>query len=188
MENLAGYALEANIGGVDALEANIGGVSMLRGSDGKSAYAYAVEGGYTGTETEFAEKLAQDIPTTLPNPNALTFTGAVTGSYDGSAPLSVEIPSGGLSGSDISLGLTGAAVGQIAKITAVDGTGKPTAWGQADMPDKLPNPNALTFTGAVTGSYDGSTSMAVNIPSAVTDGHINSLIDAQLGVIENGDY
>ena len=31
----------------------------------------------------------------LPNPNALTFTGAVTGSYDGSAPLSVEIPSGG---------------------------------------------------------------------------------------------
>ena len=35
------------------------------------------------------------IPTALPNPNALTFTGAVSGSYDGSAPLSVEIPSGG---------------------------------------------------------------------------------------------
>lgn len=35
------------------------------------------------------------IPDKLPNPNALTFTGAVTGSYDGSAPLSVEIPSGG---------------------------------------------------------------------------------------------
>lgn len=35
------------------------------------------------------------MPTTLPNPHALTFTGAVTGSYDGSAPLSVEIPSGG---------------------------------------------------------------------------------------------
>ena len=28
------------------------------GADGKSAYQYAVEGGYTGTETEFAEKLA----------------------------------------------------------------------------------------------------------------------------------
>ena len=37
----------------------------------------------------------QEMPTTLPNPNPLTFTGAVTGSYDGSAPLSVEIPSGG---------------------------------------------------------------------------------------------
>ena len=35
---------------------------------------------------------AVDIPTTLPNPNALTFTGAVTGSYDGSAPISVNIP------------------------------------------------------------------------------------------------
>ena len=30
------------------------------GADGKSAYQYAVEGGYTGTETEFAEKLAQE--------------------------------------------------------------------------------------------------------------------------------
>lgn len=30
------------------------------GTDGKSAYAYAVEGGYTGTEEEFAAKLAGD--------------------------------------------------------------------------------------------------------------------------------
>ena len=73
----------------------VGGAS---GTDGKSAYQYAVEGGYTGTETEFAAKLAEEMPTTLPNPNALTFTGAVTGSYDGSTPLSVEIPTGGGSG------------------------------------------------------------------------------------------
>ena len=32
------------------------------GADGKSAYQYAVEGGYTGTETEFTAKLAQEIP------------------------------------------------------------------------------------------------------------------------------
>lgn len=44
-----------------------------------------------------------DIPTALPSPNALTFTGAVTGSYDGSAPLSVEIPSGGSGSSAIEL-------------------------------------------------------------------------------------
>lgn len=36
-----------------------------------------------------------DIPTTLPNPNALTFTGAATGTYDGSTPLTVNIPEGG---------------------------------------------------------------------------------------------
>ena len=65
------------------------------GADGKSAYQYAQEGGYTGTETEFAAKLAEEMPDKLPNPNALTFTGAVTGAYDGSEPLTVEIPSGG---------------------------------------------------------------------------------------------
>lgn len=71
------------------------GADGADGADGKTAYVYAVEGGYTGTETEFAAKLAEEMPTTLPNPNALTFTGSVTGSYDGSAPVSVEIPSGG---------------------------------------------------------------------------------------------
>lgn len=70
------------------------------------------------------------IPTALPNPNALTFTGAVSGSYDGSAPLEVEIPSGGA-------GLTvtnTAAVGQTVKITAVDENGQPTEWEAVDMP------------------------------------------------------
>jgi hypothetical protein len=36
-----------------------------------------------------------NIPTTLPNPKALTFTGAATGTYDGSAALTVNIPEGG---------------------------------------------------------------------------------------------
>ena len=35
---------------------------------------------------------AMEIPEALPNPNAITFTGAASGSYDGSAPLSVNIP------------------------------------------------------------------------------------------------
>lgn len=35
----------------------VGGAS---GTDGKSAYQYAVEGGYTGTEAEFAAKLAAE--------------------------------------------------------------------------------------------------------------------------------
>lgn len=38
------------------------------------------------------------------------------------------------SDSDLSLGMTGATVGQIAKITAVDADGKPTAWSPVDMP------------------------------------------------------
>lgn len=69
------------------------GATGEKGTDGKSAYAYAVEGGYTGTEEEFAAKIAEELPNKLPNPNALTFTGAVTGSYDGSEAVSVKIPS-----------------------------------------------------------------------------------------------
>ena len=72
---------------------------VIKGDTGKSAYQYAVDGGYIGTETEFAAKLAKEK---FANPNALTFTGAVTGSYDGSAPLSVEIPSGGGGGGSVS--------------------------------------------------------------------------------------
>lgn len=70
------------------------------------------------------------VPDKLPNPNALTFTGAVSGSYDGSAPLEVAIPSGGG-------GLTvtnTAAVGQTIKVSAVDENGQPTEWEAVDMP------------------------------------------------------
>ena len=38
------------------------------------------------------------VPTTLPNPNKLKLTGAVTAEYDGSAEVSVEIPVGGAGG------------------------------------------------------------------------------------------
>lgn len=69
------------------------------------------------------------IPTALPNPNALTFTGAVSGSYDGSAPLEVEIPSGG---GGITVTNT-AAVGQTIKVSAVDENGQPTEWEAVDM-------------------------------------------------------
>lgn len=42
-----------------------------------------------------------EIPAALPNPHALTFSGVVNGSYDGSAPLSVNIPDGVKSWNDL---------------------------------------------------------------------------------------
>ena len=42
--------------------------------------------------TDYPKK--RDIPTKLPNPNPLIFTGAVTGNYDGSESLTVKVPSG----------------------------------------------------------------------------------------------
>lgn len=72
------------------------------------------------------------IPATLPNPNALNIKiGDTTTSYDGSEAKTVEIPAAG--SADVSLGVSGAAIGQIAKITAVGESGKPTAWEAVDM-------------------------------------------------------
>ena len=56
------------------------------------------------------------------------------------------------------------------------------------VPEALPNPQPLTFTGAVEATYDGSVPVEVVIPAAVTDEHINQLINTALGVIENGSY
>lgn len=83
------------------------------------------------------------------------YTGSTSGTNkdEGSKKLATEeyvnssIAAGG---TDISLGLTSAAVGQIIKVKAIDASGKPTAW------------------------------EAANMPSVVTDEHINSLIDAKL--------
>lgn len=66
--------------------------------------------GYTLTEadkTEIAGKVVadgteftlSDFPTALKNPKALTFTGAATGTYDGSEALTITIPEGGSGGS-----------------------------------------------------------------------------------------
>ena len=68
------------------------GATGATGADGKSAYSYAQDGGYTGTEAEFAAKLAAEK---LPNPYPLTFTGAVSATYDGSSAKTITIPSGG---------------------------------------------------------------------------------------------
>lgn len=71
-------------------------IKDIKGADGKSAYQFAQEAGYTGTETEFGAKLNQ---TTFANPFPLTFTGAASATYDGSSAVAVDLPSGGGGGS-----------------------------------------------------------------------------------------
>ena len=43
------------------------GETGATGADGKSAYEYAQDGGYTGTEAEFTAKLAEEAPTAITN-------------------------------------------------------------------------------------------------------------------------
>lgn len=50
--------------------------------------------------------------------------------------LEVEVSDETPGGSDLSLGLTGAQIGQIAKITAVDASGKPTQWEATALPNE----------------------------------------------------
>lgn len=66
------------------------------GTDGKSAYKFAQDAGYTGTETDFSKKLNQ---ATFANPFPLTFTGAASATYDGSEAVTIDLPSGGSVGS-----------------------------------------------------------------------------------------
>ena len=63
----------------------------------------------------------------------------------------------GDSGTDLSLGVTGATVGQIAKITAVDTNGRPTALAPVDMPSGGGN-NWVKV-------YDGSSTIAEEVSS-----------------------
>ena len=60
-------------------------------------------------------------------------TATITGTEENPL-LNLGIPKGAKGNDGASMGITGATVGQIAKITSVDSDGKPTAWSPVDMP------------------------------------------------------
>ena len=111
-------------------------------------------------------ELIPDAPTELPNPNALTISlnGASQGAYDGSTAKSFNITAASVGAAAVSHSHTHA---NITDFDSAVGALIP------EIPTKLPNPNALTFTGAVTGTYDGSSAKTINIPtSGTTDGSL----------------
>ena len=159
-----------------------------KGPDGKSAYSYAQDGGYTGTEEEFTAKLAAEsidkalFVVNITQNSDRTFSADKTfdeivqvyneGKYNIVANVASEFP-------------------VIARLTAIlepvilFGNSFPAEKNNADLitigifsnnevqiemlplatkTSKLPNPYPLTFTGAVTGSYDGSSAKTIEIP------------------------
>ena len=152
-----------------------------KGPDGKSAYSYAQDGGYTGTEEEFTAKLAaESIDKALFVVN-LTTTDGVTFSADKTFEEIVQaynarkysivavangtiIPLAGMIG-DHTVGF-GCAVGDafLSFIITDNNEVQIETIPLATLDSKLPNPKALTFTGAVTGSYDGSSAKTIEIP------------------------
>ena len=235
-------------GGVTTDKIGNGAVTTEKVADGAITGQKLADGTVTSDKLAngavTADKLAGGaIPEKLPNPHKLTFSGAVTGEYDGSAEVNINIPNGGGGGgtggavnsvngmtgdvvlkkltfsgaatgeyngsADVNIdipnggavdsvnGMTGAVV--LKKLTANAGGGLSISGEQgyngseeqtigiaaggvtADkiangavttdklaggvIPDKLPNPQKLRFTGAVKAEYDGSQEIAVNIPS-----------------------
>ena len=123
-----------------------GAVAGQKLADGAVTADKLAEGAVT------ADKLAGGaIPEKLPNPHKLTFSGAVTGEYDGSAEVNINIPNGGGGGG------TGGAVNSVNGMTG-------------DVVLKK-----LTFTGAATGEYNGSEDVNINIPSGGGGGAVNSV-------------
>lgn len=211
-------------GDVTLTAADVGAIANVNGSVKNNNIA-------AGAVT--ADKLAAGvIPTKLPNPQKLTFSGAVTGEYDGSKAVNIDIPAGGGGGGggavDSVNGMTGAVVlkklttdegltmsgadgyngsaeqsvgiapggvsgdkiadgavtepkiandavtadkianGAVTGDKISDGTVTAEKMASGVIPTKLPNPQKLTFTGAASGTYDGSAAKTVNIPAAPT--------------------
>ena len=98
-----------------------GAVTGQKLADGAVTADKLAEGAVT------ADKLAGGaIPEKLPNPHKLTFSGAVTGEYDGSAEVNINIPNGGGGGGTGGAvnsvnGMTGDVV--LKKLTPADGGG-----------------------------------------------------------------
>lgn len=97
-------------------------IPAIEGREGKSAYQYAVDGGYTGTEAEFAAKLAQEIPKIDPT---LTYRGQSADSKTTGDALR------SLSEEKISKPET-AEIGQLLSVKSVDENGKPTEFKTVD--------------------------------------------------------
>ena len=157
------------------------------GADGKSAYQYAQDGGYTGTETEFAAKLAQEQLTGTTN--ELTPT-QVYEAVSAGIPVKVQY-------TDSTYGLLSFTAFNVAEslnvivsqtivnyndvyiLAELNGNKSDNTWGTAfttlaqltDIPSALPNPNSIHFTGASTGTYDGSSALTINIPESGADAY-----------------
>lgn len=138
-------------------EVTMGGAAFFGkgedGADGKSAYEVAVDNGYSGTVTEWLKSLeGKDGRDGVDGKNGKDGKDAVLPSWIGDTKPSyaaTEIADG-----DSNVG---------AEITQLKEDLDRKA-GKTDIPESLPNPNALTFTGAVSGSYDGSEPLTVEIP------------------------
>ena len=173
-------------GVVTLTAAGVGAIANVNGSvknnnivDGAVTTDKLADGAVT------ADKLAGGaIPEKLPNPHKLTFSGAVTGEYDGSAEVNINIPAGGGGGGgNAPLTFTGAVD------ATYDGTEAVTVnipqggsgGGAVDSVNGMTGAvvlKKLTFSGAATGEYNGSTDVNIDIPNGGAVDSVNGMTGA----------
>lgn len=150
------------------------------GTDGKSAYQYAQDGGYTGTEAKFAEKLAQEQ---LAGTNGALTPTQVYDAVSAGVPVKVQYIDGTYGLLSFTAFNVAESLSAIVSQTIVYYNGvyvlaeltgytlsdywelKSTILAEKkDIPTALKNPNALTIKiGSTTVTYDGSTAQTVTI-------------------------
>lgn len=153
-------------GVVTLTAADVGAIANVNGSVKNNNIA---DGAVT------ADKLAAGaIPEKLPNPQKLTFSGAVTGEYDGSQAVNIDIPAGGGGVGNAPLTFTGAVD------ATYDGTAAVTvnipqggSGGDAVVLKKLTANEGLAMSGG--DGYNGSAEQTVGIAAGgVTNDKIAS--------------
>ena len=208
--------IEIAAGGVTADKLANGAVTTDKIADGAVTAQKIADGAVTSDKLAdgavTADKLAGGaIPEKLPNPHKLTFSGAVTGEYDGSAEVNINIPNGGGGGGtggavnsvngmtgDVVLKTLTASTGGGLSINGEQGyngseektieiaAGGITAEKIADgvIPVKLPNPYTLKFTGGASAQYDGSKNITVKIPSVPNMTYTEKTFTKTVGGVE----
>lgn len=156
-------------------------VTSVNGETGditiKSAYQYAQDCGYTGTEEEFAAKLASGALIVHVTDNNDTLSA--DRSYDeiswailAGIPVFVDyrdfiLPFIFGNSEFLRFGITQCDDNKFDSAiieTTLEITPNGKVNNISSAVSTLPNPNAITFTGAVTGTYDGSEAVTINIP------------------------
>lgn len=164
----------------------LGDVDTNKPSRGKSAYSYAQDGGYTGTEAEFAAKLAAEgldkalfvVNVTQNSDGTLsadkTFDEIVQAYNEGKYNIVAHSGEGSsvftipfnatTDGAVLFCGILVEVV-LVAIIITANNEIQEVSLPLATTTSKLPNPYPLRFTGAVSGTYDGSSAKTIEIPS-----------------------
>lgn len=135
------------------------------------------EGGYNGSDEQTIGIAAGGVTTEKIASGAVTTekiaNGAVTTEKIASGAVTTEkIADGAVTDQKI-------ADGAVTSDKLADGAVTADKLAGGAIPEKLPNPHKLTFSGAVTGEYDGSAEVNINIPNGGggggTGGAVNSV-------------